>query len=215
MAYVVREQKVESPAPASPILETLQDNEIQRQVQSEVSRIRGKAEVEGREQGINEGRALIAPQLAALQSAANALLDAIEKIAHPLSGKEREIADLITETSFCLAKHLVGREVALNRNAVTSLVRELLDEAIANQAPGQRIVVKIAYADLEIVRSAFPGEAIEFKAADIAQGGVILDLISATNDPFNKLEWDATIEGRLKALGGALRLTPAVGPEEA
>ncbi|MDE8347299.1 MAG: hypothetical protein POH28_14185, partial [Acidocella sp.] len=85
-----------------------QDAEIARRVRQEVARLREKAEAEGRALGEAAARAAAAPGLESLTRAANILTATCAQLAAPLAAHEAEIAGLVTELAFLLARHIAA-----------------------------------------------------------------------------------------------------------
>jgi flagellar biosynthesis/type III secretory pathway protein FliH len=190
-----------------------QDAEIARRVRQEVSRLREKAEADGRAQGEQAGRAALAPDAAAMQSAATALNDAWAQLAAPLAGKEHDLAQLVTELSFLLARHITGVEAATNPASLQSLVTRLIAEAATERGPRQTLLLRLNPADHAQIAAVIPTETANLLADEsIAQGGARIEIIAPEGDPIDKIEWDATLTGRFEAIRTALGLSPTEPP---
>lgn len=197
-----------------------QEAEIARRVRLEVGRLRAAAEAEGRAQGRTEGRAegeaaaraALAPQAAALQTAIAALAEAGNQLAAPFAQKERDLAELVTELSFLLARHITGVEAAANPAGLHSLVTRLLAEAATERGPRQSLLVRLNPAD-HVHLSALipPGTASLLADETIAPGGALVEIVAPDGDPLNKIEWDATLAGRFETLRNALALPGNAG----
>jgi flagellar biosynthesis/type III secretory pathway protein FliH len=184
-----------------------QEAEIARRVRLEVGRLREKAEAEGRAQGEAEARAAMAPDAAALQSAATALSDAWGQLATPLAGKEHELAELVTELSFLLARHITGIDSATNPASLQNLVTRLIAEAATERGPRQTLLLRLNPADHTHLATVIPQETANLLADEtIAQGGARIEIITPEGDPIDKIEWDATLSGRFDAIRTALGL---------
>jgi flagellar assembly protein FliH len=184
--------------------------EIARAVRDEVARLRRAAEDEGRAAGVAAGNAAIAAKAAALDEAAQALGAACRQLAAPLAAIERDLADLVMEFAFEIARHMVGGEVAANPAGLQPLVTRLIQEAAAECQPRQSLVVRLNPADHAAIAPVLALEAAHLLAdAAIAPGGALVEIIAPNGDPLDKTEWDATIEGRLGAMRLALALDGA------
>jgi flagellar assembly protein FliH len=184
-----------------------QEAEIARRVRLEVSRLREKAEAEGRAQGEAEARGAMAEQAAALQSAADALRAAWGQLAAPLAAKEQDLAELVTELAFLLARHITGVEAATHPAVLQNLVTRLITEAAAERGPRQTLILRLHPADQAHLAAAISPETATLLADDtIAQGGARLEIITPDGDPIDKIEWDATLDSRFDAIRTALGL---------
>jgi flagellar assembly protein FliH len=189
-----------------------QEADITRRVRQEVSRLRDKAEAEGRAKGEAEARAAMAPQLAALQSALAALNDAWGQFVAPLAAKEHDLAELVTELSFVLARHITGVDSTTNPAALQSLVTRLIAEAAAERGPRQTLLLRLNPADHAHLSTVIPRETANLLADDaITQGGARIEIITPEGDPIDKIEWDATLDGRLDTIRTSLSLPIPVG----
>jgi len=188
-----------------------QEAEIARRVRTELAKLRGQAEAEARAAIEAELRAQAAPHTAAMQSAVAALNDATSQLAAPLAQKEHDLADLVTELAFLLARHIIGHEAAANPASLHALVTKLLEEAAAERGPRQTLILRVNPADHEYLSPRIPPEAASLLADEkIRAGGALLEIITPDGDPIDKIEWDATLSGRLETLRTALTL-PASG----
>jgi flagellar assembly protein FliH len=184
-----------------------QEAEIARRVRSEISRLRAQAEAEGRAAGEAQASAARAPEAAALQAAIAALAEAARQFAAPLAGKEQELAELVTELSFVLARHITGAEASTEPAGLQSLVSRLIAEAARERGPRQSLRVRLNPADLaQIAPQMPPGSAILLADDAIGRGGAVVEIIAPEGDPIDKIEWDATLAGRFEAIRTALAL---------
>jgi flagellar assembly protein FliH len=183
--------------------------EITRRVRSEVTKLRDKTEADARAAGEEAARAGMAPQAAALDLALHALNAACAQLTAPLAQKEHEIAELVTELAFLLARHIIGQEASANPGALQNLVTTLLAEAAAERGPRQTLLIRVNPADHTSLSAHIPPEAASLLAdAQIAPGGALIELITPDGDPHDKITWDATIQGRLETLRQALAISP-------
>jgi flagellar assembly protein FliH len=201
--------------PAAPDLATI-EAEAEARIIREIDRLRGKAEADGRALGEAEARraAQVAQSAhdAAIALAVTALDAAWQQLIAPLGQKEEAIADLVTELSFVLARHVVGMEIALHPDRVKPLVDGLIAEAGRMRAAQQSIVIRLHPEDYELLA---PCTVIEhahlLPDTQITRGGTIVELIAPGGDPIDKVEWDATIETRLATVRAALGLDQGTG----
>jgi flagellar biosynthesis/type III secretory pathway protein FliH len=189
-----------------------QEADITRRVRQEVSRLRDKAEAEGRAKGEAEARAAMEPQAAALQTALAALNDAWGQLAAPLAAKEHDLAELVTELSFVLARHITGVDSSTNPEALQNLVTRLIAEAATERGPRQTLLLRLNPADHAHLSTVIPRETANLLADDaITQGGARIEIITPEGDPIDKIEWDATLDGRLDTIRTSLSLPIPVG----
>ena len=81
----------------------------------EIARLRAAAEAEGRAAGAQAGHAAAQAQTASLaQPAIKALEEAWNQLGAPLRQREQDVAALVTDLAFELARHIVGVEVTTN-----------------------------------------------------------------------------------------------------
>lgn len=178
-----------------------QDAEIARRVRLEVARLRDKAEAEGRAQGEAAARAAMAPELASLASARNVLVESCAQLTAPLAAHEAELAGLVTELAVLLTRHIIGATPGADPSALTSLVANLLAEAQAARGPRQSVYLHINPADHATLAAHLAAEPITLcEDASIAAGGARLELLDPQGDPLEKIEWDATLEGRFTTI---------------
>jgi len=209
MTYItVTPPEVSPPAPAgeAPAAKA-QSADIAARVKREVERLRAQAESEARALGAQEGRAAAkAEAAAALDSALAALREARRQLETPLAGLEDDIAEMVTDLAFVLARHIIGVEVANSARSVRALVAQLVREAASERNPGQSIFVRLNPEDEKTMQGEDdPDIAGLIGDATISRGGAIVEIISS-GDQLERIEWDATIEARLAALHDGLAL---------
>lgn len=184
-----------------------QEAELARRVRNEVAKLRAAAEAEGRAAAEAAVREQTAPRLAALETAVAALQAAWEELAVPLAGKEQDLAGLVTELGFLLARHIVGAEVWTHPENLRGLVGKLLDEAGAARGPRQVLRLRVNPADMDVLRDHVPETTATLVSdPEMGQGGVLVEIISPEGDPVDKVEWDASLSGRLETVRTALNL---------
>jgi flagellar assembly protein FliH len=182
-----------------------QEAEMQRRVRAELAKARAAAESEGRAAGEAAARETLAPRLAAVETAAAALQAAWAQLEAPLAGKEQDLAGLVTELGFLLAKHIVGAEVWTNPESLRGLVAKLLDEAAAARGPRQELRLRLNPVDAEALKAHVPAEtATLVPDAAVQAGGALVEIVTPEGDPVDKIEWDATLDGRLGTIQAAL-----------
>jgi flagellar assembly protein FliH len=181
--------------------------EINRRVRQEITKLRAAAEAEGHKAGYEAGLAAMEPEREAMTQAIRALREAYTQLATPLAEKQTDLAELVTDLSFTLATHIIGVEATSNPHALQTLLDKLLAEAAAERTPKQSLLVRLNPSDH--VRIA-PNLHIEnthlLPDAAISPGGAIAELFNPAGDPLDKIEWNATVEGRISAVRSALGL---------
>jgi len=182
--------------------------EVAQRVRREVARLRDEAQALGRAEGERLGRDAAQAEAAQAQEAAiTALREAWGQLAAPLKGKEHDLAELVTELSFALARHIVGVEVNANAESLKALVARLIRDAAAERGARQSIVVRLHPDDHVLLSPVTRIEDAHLLAdATISRGGALVEIIAPEGDPIDKIEWDATIEARLEAVQAALTL---------
>lgn len=182
---------------------------IEEQVAERVVALRGLAEAEGRAAGEAIARAAAEAarigQEHAVASAIAALATAAAELLAPLAQKEQELAKLVTELAFMLARHVVRHEVALRPDSLRALVATLLDEAVRDRHSGQSIVVRLNPQDHAVIAPQFDLPQVHLLAdGQIERGGTVVELLTSHGDPIDKVEWDAQIGSRLETMRTAL-----------
>jgi flagellar assembly protein FliH len=193
-----------------------QEADIARRVRQEVGKLREAAEAEGRAAGEGAARTLMAPRAAALETAITALAEAAGQLTAPLAQKERDLAELSVELAFLLARHIsLGAEAS--SAGLHGLVTKLLDEAASERGARQVLRLRLNPADQLQLDGKFPPETAQLVADDkITPGGAVVEIITPDGDPVDKIEWDATMQGRLETIRAALGLhKPGQGGEAA
>jgi flagellar assembly protein FliH len=187
-----------------------QTAELARRVRQEVERLRAKAEQEGRAAGMAAGLAAARIEAAAaLGPATAALREAWAQLAAPLAQQQLEIATLVTELAFSLARHIVGATLQANPDGLTTLVERLIKEAAAERSPRQTLLVRVNPADYDLLAAVLALDQAQLLADEaITQGGAMVEIVAPDGDPVDKIEWDATIETRLAAVQEALGMAP-------
>ncbi len=177
-------------------------------VQQEIARLRIEAETEGRARGEAQARAAVQAEVKqALQGGVSALREAWTQLASPLARKEQDLAELVTDLSFALARHIVGVEVSANIDSLRALVARLIREAAAERGPRQSIVVRLNPADHALLSPMTDIEDMHLLAdAAISRGGANIEIIAPDGDTADKIEWDATIETRIASIHAVLAL---------
>jgi flagellar assembly protein FliH len=181
---------------------------IAAEVAAAVAGLRAKAEAEGRATGEAAGKQAAQSEASAgLSTAVQALRDAWSQLAAPLAQKEQDLAELVTDLSFELARHIVGAEVSANAGSLKSLVAKLILEAAAERQPRQSVVVRLNPADHLLLSPVIQLDDGHLMAdAAIARGGAIVEIVAPSGDPNDKIEWDATIGARIETIRAALAL---------
>ncbi len=206
MSYLVvkaaRPAPASVPAPAPPkVVDTSQAQA------AELAKLRAQAEAEGRAKGEAQGQAELRLQAAALELAADGLRAAWAQLAAPLADKENDLADLVLDLAFELARHVIGQEINADPLSLKALVTRLIQEAATERGPKQSIVVRMNPADHALIERMMIADNAHLLAdAAISRGGALVEVIAPNGDPLDKTEWDATIEGRIAAMRTALGL---------
>jgi flagellar biosynthesis/type III secretory pathway protein FliH len=188
-----------------------QEAEIARRVRQEVSKLREAAEAEARAAGEASIRIAMAPRAAALETAIAAMQEAAAQLTAPLAQKERDLAELSVELAFLLARHIsLGTDVG--QGGVQTLVTKLLDEAAAERGARQILRLRLNPADHLQLDGKFPPDSAQLVADEkIAPGGARVEIVTPDGDPVDKIEWDATLHGRLETIRAALGINPSLG----
>ena len=183
-----------------------QEAEMARRVRQEVGKLREAAEAEGWAAGEVSLRTAMAPRAAALETAIAALREAAAQLAAPLAQKERDLAELSVELAFLLARHIsLGADAG--QGGLHALVTKLLDEAAAERGARQMLRLRLNPADQLQLDGKIPPDSAELVADDkIAPGGAMVEIVTPDGDPVDRIEWDATLHGRLETIRAALGL---------
>ena len=212
MSYLVVSRRGESSVSTSlsaldPVLDDHRRS-VAAEVAAAVASLRVQAEAEGRALGEEAGRRSAQSEASAgLSTAVTALRDAWSQLAAPLAQKEQDLAELVTDLSFELARHIVGVEVSANADSLKSLVAKLILEAAAERQPRQSIVVRLNPADHALLSPVVQLDDGHLMAdAAISRGGAIVEIVAPGGDPNDKIEWDATIGARIESIRAALAL---------
>lgn len=212
MSYVIARRPARA-VPAEPSVDEVAEA-VERRVSEEIARLRAAAEAEGRAAGEQAGHAAAHAETVALaEPAIKALQEAWTQLGAPLRQREQDVAALVTDLAFQLARHIVGVEVAANPEGLRALVTRLLQEAASERTSHQRIVVRLHPADhavLETLLVLEDGRLIPDPA--ISRGGAMVELIAAEGDPLNRIEWDASLEARIAAVRTGLGLHDGAAP---
>ncbi|HQT63556.1 MAG: hypothetical protein B7Z75_07110 [Acidocella sp. 20-57-95] len=195
------------------ILDTVrQTEEIDLRVQQELARCRAAAEAEGRSVGLAAGRQEGWQEgrreaTAEMQSASAALRDAWSQLAAPLAQKERDLAALVTDLAFELARHIVGSEVKASAASLQTLVTDLILEAATECKPGQTILVRLHPTDHAVIVGTTDVATVNLLAdGKITQGGAMVEILNPDGDASGQPSWDATLEARIDAIRTSLAL---------
>jgi flagellar assembly protein FliH len=183
-----------------------QEAEIARRVRQEVSKLREAAEAEARAAGEAAIRAAMAPRAAALETALAAMQEAAAQLVAPLAQKERDLAELSIELAYLLARHIsLGADAG--QSNLQALVTKLLDEAAGERGARQMLRLRLNPADQLQLDGKIPPDSAQLVADDkIAPGGACVEIVTPDGDPVDKVEWDATLQGRLETIRAALGL---------
>ncbi len=200
------------------------DAEIARHVRQEVAKLRDAAEAEARAAGETAARAALAPLEAALGSAIAAFGVAAAQLMAPLAQKERELAELAVELGFLLARHIglgglarhsgpgglagnISPAGDAGADGLHGLVTKRLDEAAAERGARQMLRLRLNPADHRLIAGTIPPGAAQLLADEtITAGGAMVEIVTPDGDPVDKVEWDATLQGRLETMRAALGL---------
>lgn len=183
-----------------------QEAEIQRRVRQEIAKLRETVTEEAKAAAEAFAQAEMMPKLIELNQALAAIAQAQAQLEAPLAQKEEDLAGLVLEMAFLLAKVIAGGESGLAREELGRLVASLLQEAAMERGPQQSIRLRLNPADAAALEGKMP-EGPELVAdAAITPGGAIVELLNEGADHLERTEWDATIEERLALIRGALSL---------
>jgi flagellar assembly protein FliH len=184
-----------------------QEAEIQRRVKQEVAKLRDSAMAEAKATGEEATRAALVPQQEKLAQTLAVLEQAIAQLAAPLAQKEQDLAKLVLEMAFLLARHIAGGESGDAKTELASLVKNLLQEAAAERGPRQSLRLRLNPSDISLLKGRLPEESAALVADDaIAPGGALVELLTEDGDRLDKAEWDAGLESRFATIRAALSL---------
>jgi flagellar biosynthesis/type III secretory pathway protein FliH len=184
-----------------------QEAEIQRRVKQEVAKLRDAALAEAKTEGEEAIRAEMAPQQEKLIQALAVLENSIAQLAAPLAHKEEELAGLVLDMAFLLARHIAGGESGNAKAELARLVKTLLQEAAKERGPRQSMRLHLNPSDLSTLKGQLAEETLALVPDDsIAQGGALLELLTEEGDRLDKAEWDAKLENRFTTIHAALAL---------
>ncbi len=198
------------------------ERRLAERLAQEIAKVRATAEAEGRQSGEAVARQAIEDRLAAQEqsvaAAVAALAEAAGQLTDPLARREEELARLTLELAFRLARHIAGTEVHLRQDSLEGLVRRLLAEAAAERKTGQSIILRLNPEDLSFLAGRMASDGVHLLAdAAVSRGGALVELSAPDGDPIDRVEWDARMDTRIKAIGEALfadagsKVDPAAG----
>jgi flagellar assembly protein FliH len=207
VSYVITRKQTPGVVPVEPTFDEVAET-VARRVSDEVARLRAAAEAEGRAAGTQAGHAAAQAETASLAAPAiKALQEAWSQLDAPLRQREHDVAALVTDLAFELARHIVGVEVKANAESLRALVTQLLQEAAAERTSKQSIVVRLNPVDHAVLAPLLVLEEGRLTADPaIGRGGAMVELIAPEGDPLDRIEWDASIEARLASVRTALGL---------
>ncbi len=198
---VLNDLPIQKPDPA--IIEAM----VNERLAQEINRIKAKAEADGYQSGVAKAEKELSVQVNLAKEACKILTDVQCQIGKPLERREAELADLVTELAFIVARHVVHEEVKTNRDSLRHLVEDLIVEASNECADPQMIVIKVCPSDADVIKSLVQEHGIRMDVdKTIEQGGAMLTIESTSGDPLNRYSWDATIASRMAAIGDKLSL---------
>ena len=187
-----------------------QEAELQRRVKQEIAKLRESAMAEAKAAGLAQAQAALEAERAQLAQALAALRQAGAQLRAPLAQKEQELAGLVLEMGFLLARHIAGGESGQARAELGGLVESLLREAAAGMAPGQNLRLRLNPLDVDGLASHPEAAGLELVAdASITPGGALAELLG--EDGSAAAQWDARLEQRFAALRAALALPGEAG----
>lgn len=165
---------------------------------------------EAKAAGLAQAQAALEAERAQLAQALTALRQAGAQLRAPLAQKEQELAGLVLEMGFLLARHIAGGESGQARAELGGLVESLLREAAASMAPGQNLRLRLNPLDVDGLASHPEAAGLELVAdASITPGGALAELLG--EDGSAAAQWDARLEQRFAALRAALALPGEAG----
>ena len=213
MSFVLvsRTRKKDPDAPAT--TDDGREQEIQRRVQLELEQRQQAAMAAAQDAAESAARAALKPLEQQLQQAVSALKTANTQLVHPLAQKEQDLAELVVDMAFQLARHIVGAQVAQDRAPLLKLVTGLLDEAGAERTPQQTLTIRLHPGDLPFIKDHLAQtEASLVADPTLNPGDALVELVLKNSDLLDKTEWDARLESRLETVARAL-LPPGKGLE--
>lgn len=208
MSYMtIKLPEPRNPAPPEGAPPPAQSADFLARTNHEIERLRAQAQTEGYDHGAARGRAdAKAETKAALLAAISAFQEASRQLEIPLAGLEDDIAEMVTDLAFILARHIIGIELKSTPESIRALVTKLVREAASERNPGQNILLRVNPEDQKTIQNEAPPEnTIMIGDPSITRGGALIE-ITSSSDPVEKIEWDATIEARLRILRNGLAL---------
>ena len=174
-----------------------QEQEIQRRVQRELDQLH-QATMNAAKAAASTATQKLEDQL---QQAASALQAINTQLAAPLAQKEQDLAELVLDMAFQLARHIIGEHTVQDQAPLLALVTKLLHEASAERTPRQSLILRLHPSDLSVLKDKLPATDIDLVAdASLNPGDAFVELVMKDGDQLDKTEWDARLGSRLEAL---------------
>lgn len=190
-----------------------QEQEIQRRVQSQLAQLQQTTMDAARAAAEEAARMALLKLEEQLQQALSALQAANAQLAAPFAQKEQDIAELVLDMAFQVARHLTGEHNTQDQSSLLALITKLLIEASAERTTRQSMIVRLHPSDLSTLKDKLPQADIDLVAdTSLSPGDAFVELALKDGDPLDKTEWDARLGSRLEALRNAV--FPASGSEE-
>lgn len=181
------------------------EQEIQRRVRQELERLHQTTVDAATSAAEEAARTSVLSLEEQLRQALSALQAANTQLAVPLARKEQDLAELVLDMGFQLARHIIGEHVQQDQAPLLELVTKLLHEASAERTAQQDIIVRLHPSDLAVIQDKLPAIDIELIAdTSLAPGDALVELAMKNGDLLDKAEWDARLETRLEAIHNVL-----------
>lgn len=163
---------------------------------------------EGLQRGHDAGLVQAQAEVEAQLVDARANLEAATKaLAEPWKAMRGDIADAIVESAVHLARAMVGQLPDMDPVLMQRIVEEILDEASGMGGGGHAVRFRVHPANQPNVTHWTAACGAEVAADDrLGRADVLAEWVGKDGDPMNRIDWDASLEGRWRAIRRALGL---------
>lgn len=173
---------------------------------------RDEARRAGREDGLREGReaGLAAAQAeiaSGVERERQAFVDAATALNAPWATFKDAIAETITSAALALAKAIVPRLQTGNVESLKGVVDDVLQEALAVRGEGNVLRLYVGSGNKTQVAHWTREDKVEVVVdPKLGPADLRAELIRGDGDPVNRIDWDAAVATRWKAVEQALGL---------
>jgi flagellar biosynthesis/type III secretory pathway protein FliH len=177
--------------------------EIDRRVKAEVEKLRNAGYADGYAAGQEAAKLEIEAYRNRLANVEEALVSAVDELTAPIKSFEDVIEDIILKCAFRIVELCSLSGGSFQESGARVL--EYIWHEVSGFSFAKRVEIRLNPEDLAIL-AAEPRDANVHYIGDktVLRGGVVVEVFGQSNDPFQNIGWDASIQAKLALIRDGL-----------